>query len=156
MYVCVCVWFMIFLTNLTILLSKVGGQEKDKLDIFVSAIIFNYMLFCVWCYLVIYWLPVKQRNYLEWIRNEPRLHDALQTTYLVFDKKNCVQLLWQYCWQHCSRIMAKYKKQQISRSKRPWQNGMNQCGNLLFQYFVVTSCNKSFHIRQRCSYYGVT
>ena len=38
---------MIFLTNLTILLSKVGGQEKDKLDIFVSAIIFNYMLFCV-------------------------------------------------------------------------------------------------------------
>ena len=136
--------------------NKVDGQEKDKLDIFVSAIIFNYMLFCIWYNLVIYWLPVKQRNYLEWICNEPRLHDALQTTYLVFDKKNVV---YNYCDNIVdSAVVLSWQniKKRISRSKRPWQNGMNQCGNLLFQYFVVTSCNKSFHIRHCYSYYGVT
>ena len=61
-YVQYVVWFMIFLAILTILSNKVDGKEKDKLDIFVSAIIFNYMPFCLCYYLLIILIACKTKK----------------------------------------------------------------------------------------------
>ena len=52
----------VVLTILTLLSNKVDGQEKDKLDIFVSAIIFNYMPFCLCYYLLIILIACKTKK----------------------------------------------------------------------------------------------